>query len=1342
MKTAQVEQVIYAFFHNYLELRDMEKAASYLCEEIQWIGTGEDEIARGKEEAVAVLRKEKTENPDGYRIHLYDLSISGDERMASVMGAADVTSQTEPRERVALRVTASCIRQDDGWKILSLHAYFAAAGREGGEYFPARNGIKNLREFEKRVSLQSIELLNRSIPGGMMGGYIEEGFPLYYINDRMLSYLGYTYEEFVRDIDGHVINCMHPEDAPRIDAIVGEALSRGREYEVQYRMRKKDGSYIWVNDIGKKVYDEDGRAVCISTVRDITREVEAEQGLAMKEEQFRIAAMQAGSFVFLFDPATRSIHITEEIAERYHVKAKYTGVPDDAVETGIVAPESVAEYRRIYQEIIEGAGESQGLVSMLHPLSGKTVTTELHLLAVKDTSGKTVRAVGIGKDISAYLETESRNQEIARQKKRYDHLFQSVLCGIVQYKLDASGGVVYKDANQEAIRIFGYTPEEFWKKDDWNLPSLIMEEDRERVLSSARSLINVGDKGAYEYRLRKKDGSACWIIGSAEVILDIDNEKIIQSVFLDINDKKKAEIENRKLFEQIAASNELLNISLENTTSREFYYYPQDRTITVPERTCAYYGCKAQYENMPSGFADEVVDEKYREQFCRMYHEIDNGKTWASCEFQLINGQWCRVVLSVVVQDTRQLPTVVVGIVEDITKEKHVELENIELQAIYDFAMNHDYEYLCMVNIPEHKYAIRFSDPSSFLEFPASGDFGAQKELFISHMVCPEDRERYAESLSLENMVHRLDSGEEMFQVYYRSNAPQLRHKECRICYFNGSKNTILITMRDIHDMVVREEESKQALRDAYEAANKANLAKSEFLSRMSHDIRTPMNAIVGMTAIAATHLDDQEKMMDCLSKITVSSKHLLGLINDVLDMSKIESGKIELSESEFHLADLVQSCLTIVRPSATSRQHRFDVHIKHVEHEDVIGDPMRMQQIFVNLLSNAVKYTPEGGKILFTIRELPADIKGFGCYEFVVEDNGVGIEKAFQERMFQPFERADDARTSGIQGTGLGLTITRNIVQMMYGNIQVESEPGKGSRFTVVVNLRLQHKQDHQLDQLADLPVLVADDDPLSCENAAETLRELGMRCDWVLTGADAVKKTVEAHKRKEDYFAVILDWQMPDVSGVEVTRRIRAQVGPDIPIVIISSYDWSEIEREARNAGAVAFISKPLFKSKMSMVFQKLIGGAQTEEDRGITELSQMCLEGSHLLLVEDNLLNMEIAAEIIGQTGAQIDKAIDGKEAVERFEASKEGYYDLILMDIQMPLMNGYEATRAIRALDRTDAMTIPVVAMTADAFANDVKKCREAGMDGHISKPIDMAELSAVLRKWLPNGGMEQ
>ncbi len=544
-----------------------------------------------------------------------------------------------------------------------------------------------------------------------------------------------------------------------------------------------------------------------------------------------------------------------------------------------------------------------------------------------------------------------------------------------------------------------------------------------------------------------------------------------------------------------------------------------------------------------------------------------------------------------------------------------------------------------------------------------------------------------------------------------------------------------MYTALDVTDSKQKEEKEHQALKEACEAATRANASKSEFLSRMSHDIRTPMNAIIGMTAIAGTHLNEKERVADCLNKITVSSKHLLSLINEVLDMSKIESGKIDLEEEEFQLPALVQNLMTIIRPSVLEKNHDLRIHIGGVEHEDVIGDVMRLQQVFVNILGNAVKYTPPGGKLEVEIAEKPSRLLGYGCYEFVFRDNGIGMSDEYQKKIFEPFSRAEDSRISKIEGTGLGMAIAMNIIRMMNGAITLESELGKGSQFTVTVFLKQGNTAAPDVERFVNLPVLVADDDRESGETACRILDELGMKSQWVLSGMEAVKCVRAAHEMEEDFFAVILDWQMPDMDGIATAKEIRKQVGPDVPIIILSAYDWSRIEEEAREAGVDGFISKPLFRSKLVYLFKQLTGG---EENEGLEKAERPLsrnFTGSRVLLVEDNELNREIAEEVIGGTGAMIESVENGRLAVERFEDVEDGYYDLIFMDIQMPVMNGYEAARAIRGSAKKDGKRIPIIAMTANAFVDDVMDSKRAGMNEHIAKPLDFDRLIECMNRWL-------
>ncbi|MBP3459253.1 MAG: response regulator [Lachnospiraceae bacterium] len=550
-----------------------------------------------------------------------------------------------------------------------------------------------------------------------------------------------------------------------------------------------------------------------------------------------------------------------------------------------------------------------------------------------------------------------------------------------------------------------------------------------------------------------------------------------------------------------------------------------------------------------------------------------------------------------------------------------------------------------------------------------------------------------------------------------------------------GVPTVILHAIQDVTELKREELRNRTALKEAFQAAEAANHAKSDFLSRMSHDIRTPMNAIMGMTAVAAMNIDDQERLKDCLNKITLSSRHLLALINDVLDMSKIESGKVTLSEEEFNMAKMVENLLAIIHPQIQEKKQQLKVNISNITHEDVIGDPLHLQQVFVNIMGNAVKFTPEGGTISFSIFEKPSRIQGSGCYEFIFEDTGIGMKAEFVETIFEPFTRENSAGSRKIEGTGLGMSIANNIVGMMNGNIQVESTPGVGSKFTVQVYLKLQNVKTEAVECLKDLRVLVADDEPDACENACEILNSIGMSSDGVLSGDEAIQKLSQAHENAEEYAVVILDWKMPEKCGVETTREIREQLGDDIPIVILSAYDWSSIEQEAREAGVNAFIAKPLFKSRLVYVLKSLIEKQEEEQTSEIDELGQKDYSGKRVLLVEDIDLNLEIAETLLEFIGIAVETARDGQQAVDKLLEKPENYFDLVFMDIQMPVKNGYEAVKEIRASAREDLKVIPIVAMSADAFSDDIQRALSVGMNDHVAKPIELPKLSAAIEKWI-------
>ena len=527
---------------------------------------------------------------------------------------------------------------------------------------------------------------------------------------------------------------------------------------------------------------------------------------------------------------------------------------------------------------------------------------------------------------------------------------------------------------------------------------------------------------------------------------------------------------------------------------------------------------------------------------------------------------------------------------------------------------------------------------------------------------------------------------------------------------------------------------TQQALRDALLNAQKANKAKSHFLSRMSHEIRTPMNAIIGMTTIAATALDNRSRLEDCLAKISGASRHLLMLINDILDMSKIESGKLSLCSEPFLLPELVNSVTTIIYPQTRSKGIGFEVSLAEIRHERLIGDPLRLSQILLNILGNAVKFTPRGGNIRLELRE--KIVRDRVRLHFAISDTGRGMSPEFLQHLFIPFEQEHSG--TSLEGTGLGMAITQNMVSLMHGSISVKSKPGEGTTFSVELDFATDTNDvPKAAPNLESLSVLVVDDDKNTCEHTAIILDRMGVRAEWVLSGKEAVERAIAAHEADNGYDVAFIDWKMPDMDGIEATRRIRRSVGADTLIIIISAYDWTEIEDEARAAGADAFIAKPMFQSTiyntlLSCSLSSPIREGERERERERERETPPDLSGKRLLLAEDNELNREIATEFLKTTGAAIDTAANGEEAVQLFARSVPHAYAAVFMDVQMPVMDGHQATRAIRALPRPDAGVVPIIAMTANAFAEDVAAALDAGMNRHLGKPIDVKLLFRTLR----------
>ena len=609
-------------------------------------------------------------------------------------------------------------------------------------------------------------------------------------------------------------------------------------------------------------------------------------------------------------------------------------------------------------------------------------------------------------------------------------------------------------------------------------------------------------------------------------------------------------------------------------------------------------------------------------------------------------------------------------------------------------------------------------------------DAYAVRDLIGNNYMLPEYRQGYLEFTDLDTISERLEN-HKILRYIYRNRSKQWIALSAIVQNRdeNGRVTDIQFLTHDVTDQRERELQQEGALRIALASAEHANKAKTAFLNNMSHDIRTPMNAIIGFTALAAAHMDQPDLVKDYLTKIGTSSQHLLSLINDVLDMSRIESGVVKIEEKEVCIPDILHDLKTIIQGNIQAKQQDLYIDTQDVVHENVITDRLRLNQILLNIVSNAIKFTPVGGMVNIRVSEKPCSRRGFTIFEFRIRDNGIGMSEEFQTHVFDSFSRERSSTQSGIKGTGLGMAITKNIVDMMGGTISLTSKEGKGTEFVVTLNFKTLEKATvyGAIPELVGARALVVDDDVHTCMSVSKMLREIEMRADWSTSGKEAVIRANEAFEENDAFKVYIIDWLMPDMNGIETVRRIRAVVGDETPIIILTAYDWADIEQEAKEAGVTAFVEKPIFMSELRRVLTKPM---EIKEETSQQTERETRYSGKKLLLVEDNELNREIATALLEEIGIIVDSVEDGTDAVERMNEVEDDRYDLIFMDIQMPKMDGYMTTREIRTLKNNKKANIPIIAMTANAFEEDKKKAFKAGMNAHIAKPIDIKTILAV------------
>ena len=670
---------------------------------------------------------------------------------------------------------------------------------------------------------------------------------------------------------------------------------------------------------------------------------------------------------------------------------------------------------------------------------------------------------------------------------------------------------------------------------------------------------------------------------------------------------------------------------------------------------------------------------------------------------------------------------------EEKKERRHMELVQ---------ALSTDYNIVCFYELDtdvgsslridegiRHIYGDIFTEAMSYRD---------SMEQYIQEFVYEEDRELMRQSFSQENVKKELSEKKSYYVNYRAIRGGEMRYFQLKIVRAGvwGEGHGIVLGLRSVDEEIRNEMEKKNLLQDALLQANRASKAKSVFLSNMSHDIRTPMNAIVGFTALAITHIDRPDQVEEYLKKIMTSGNHLLSLINDVLDMSRIESGKMHLDEKPCSLPDILHGLRSIVQSDIHAKQLELYIDTVDVLDEDIYCDKLRLNQVLLNLLSNAIKYTTAGGIISMRVMEKSKVTADYASYEFHIKDTGIGMSKEFVTHIFEPFEREKNSTISGIQGTGLGMAITKNIVDMMNGSIEVRSELGVGTEFIVSFTFRLHSgaRKPQNIPELKNCRALVVDDDFNTCDSVSYMLGQIGMRAEWTLSGKEAVLRTRQAVMRGDDYCVYIIDWMLPDMNGVEVTRRIRKETGGNVPVIVLTAYDWADIEEEAKEAGVTAFCSKPLFFSELRSCLYSIVN-TDEEEELEQEDTKQPEFRTGRILLAEDNELNQEIAEAILGDAGFEVEIAENGQIAVDMLNKVEPGYYQLVLMDVQMPVMNGYEATREVRSLDNPEIANIPILAMTANAFEEDKQAALRCRMNGHIAKPIDIDNLFGTLRQIL-------
>ncbi len=900
-------------------------------------------------------------------------------------------------------------------------------------------------------------------------------------------------------------------------------------------------------------------------------------------------------------------------------------------------------------------------------------------------------------------------------------------------------GLEVLDTSDVLYGITGYGPEELALAGN-RLTALLEPEDAEKVLPAFHAQLAAGAKSVYtECRLIRQDGEVIWIALRGHITVGTEgDEPVLFCMLTNVTEQVEERARVRRRFQresdhatELAAPNLIAKAQADLTGDSFESYFGLGGSATA-----AYFAAATVDEAM-GYIADSAASgedaARFRERFSRrrLMEAYAGGETDHSVEYRRRRADgkmiWCRTVgRTYLTPETSHLTLFIYSF--DITEE-WLSRRLLEQASIMD------YDFLMDVDIENNRYHVAARGEGNMMDLPDTGEFYVEFRRASAAAIPEGARGEYFKQLDFDNIRARLEGNPSYSFTVPNQETGQLRYKKYSLSYIDKITGHVCLNRVDITDIIENEQRQQEALLTALQAAKQANLAKSDFLSRMSHEIRTPLNAIIVMASIAASAGDNRREISDCLSKIGVSSRFLLSLINDILDMSRIESGKLLLKNQLFSLKEMICNTADIIRAQAGQKGVEFERVLYPGLGECYIGDEMKLQQVLVNILTNAVKFTARGGKVTFSAEEVNRG-RNDATLRFVIRDTGIGIDPGFLPRVFDAFAQESGGSTTAYGGTGLGLAISKNIVDMMNGHITVRSIPEVGSEFTVDVRLGAGMEEEVPQKETS-LPYkgmrcLVVDDDAAVCQSTVQMLREMGAAAEGVDSGPRAIARTKTLIECREGFSAVFLDWKMPEMDGVETARRLRALVGSETMIFLMTAYDWGSIEEQARAAGVDVLLEKPLFRSTLESAFARACSGKVQPKVRAAQTHN---FEGCHILLAEDHPLNVEIAVKLLERVGFEVDTAVNGLRALELFKKSPEGHYDAVLMDIRMPLMDGLTAAGAIRGMNRPDAAQIPILAMTANAFEDDVEKSLAAGMNAHLAKPIEPEALYRALHGFI-------